>query len=247
MNTNQISRIASLLGEPARTGMLLALMDGRSLTANELARSGHVSAQTGSCHLAQLVDAGLLLVEQRGRHRYHRLASPAVAKVLEGIMQLAVQPSPLQQAQSLRPAVQPGPKDAAMRMARSCYDHIAGRLGVAVSDHLLAEGAVVFDGESGQLTAHAAAVLQPLDLDLTQEPETRRVLCRPCLDWSERRPHVAGRLGALICAHCLTQGWLLRRAESRALDITPKGSVALRAWLGNEGWRKVAAPGAADL
>ncbi len=239
MNTNQIARIASLLGEPARTAMLLGLMDGRSLTAHELARAGNVSAQTGSRHLAQLVDAGLLRVEQRGRHRYHRLASPDVAKVLEGIMQLAARQAPP------RRAVVPSPKDAAMRTARTCYDHIAGRLGVAMSDRLLADGAVVFEGEAGHVTERASAVLGRMGIvsaGAQASGDTKRTYCRPCLDWSERRSHVAGQLGAMICTHCLDQGWLLRRAGTRALDITPKGAVALREWLGHEGWRQVASP-----
>jgi DNA-binding transcriptional ArsR family regulator len=128
MNTNQIARIASLLGEPARTAMLLELMDGRALTARELAGAGGVSAQTASSHLAQMVEAGLLAVAQQGRHRYHRLASPAVARVLEGIMQLAAS------GPGLRRTVVPGPTDDNLRRARTCYDHIAGRLGVAIAD-----------------------------------------------------------------------------------------------------------------
>jgi DNA-binding transcriptional ArsR family regulator len=195
MHTNQVARIASLVGEPARTAMLLELMDGRALTANELARAAHVTPQTGSRHLAQLVDGGLLVVEQRGRHRYHRLASAEVARVLEGIMQLAAhQPPPVR-------TVQPGPRNEAMRLARTCYDHVAGRLGVAITQRLLHDGAVVFDGELG---------------------------------WSERRPHLAGRLGRQLCVHCIERGWLRRHSGGRALEITPPGVQALSAWLGAE-------------
>lgn len=238
MNTNQIARIASLVGEPARTAMLLELMDGRALTANELAQAGNVSAQTASRHLAQLVEGGLLQVSQQGRHRYHRLATPDVARVLEGIMQLAASTRP-----SSRRLVTPGPRDTAMRTARTCYDHLAGRLGVAITDHLLAEQALVFDGDAGHLTAQAGAILHRLGLPDTlpdaPTPSARRPPCRPCLDWSERRPHVAGRLGTLLCQHSFSQGWLLRRANSRALDITPKGTLALRHWLGHEAWSRV--------
>lgn len=237
MNTNQIAHIASLVGEPARTGMLLALMDGRALTARELAEAGRVSAATASRHLGLLVEAGLLALERQGRHRYHRLASPEVARLLEGLMQLAVR-----QAPAPRP-VAVGPRDAALRQARTCYDHIAGRLGVAIAAHLLEQGAIAFDDEAGgQVTERAKAVLRPLGL-ATQEAlatgAARRPPCRPCLDWSERRPHMAGRLGAMLCVHCLDRGWLRRAAGSRALEITPQGAVALRDWLGVARWSEV--------
>lgn len=236
MNTNQIARIAALVGEPARTAMLLELMGGRALTAHELARAGNVSPPTASKHLAQMVEAGLLELERQGRHRYHRLASPEVAKLLEGIMQLAAQT-----AQPVRRALVPGPKDAAMRRARTCYDHIAGRLGVAISDRLVEAGAVVFEGESGHVTEHAAAALAPLDIpwDNGLPAPARRAFCRPCLDWSERRPHLAGRLGALICSHGLAQGWLRRGNPARTLEITPQGAVVLRGWLGQQRWDAV--------
>lgn len=227
MHTNQIARIASLVGEPARTGMLLALMDGRALTAHELARAGHVSPQTASRHLALLVEGGLLALERQGRHRYHRLASPQVARLLEGMMELAAD-----QAPPLR-RVATGPRDEALRTARTCYDHIAGRLGVAIAQRLVEAGAVVFDGDAGQVTERAADCLAPLGLAWPMAAAaSRQPACRPCLDWSERRAHVGGRLGRLLCSHCLSQGWLRRQAGSRALEATPPGVMALRAWLG---------------
>lgn len=240
MNTNQIAHIAGLVGEPARTAMLMALMDGRALTARELADAGHITAQTASRHLALLVEAGLLRLERQGRHRYHRLASADVARVLEGLMQLAVQ-QPAPDAATRRVVV--GPRDAALRTARTCYDHIAGRLGIAITEHLLDEGAMAFDGDAGgHVTAQAVPVLQRLGIDAATHPTGggKRPHCRPCLDWSERRLHVAGRLGAMICSHCLAEGWLLRRADSRALEITPGGAVALRNWLGHARWNQVA-------
>lgn len=232
MNTNQIAHIAALVGEPARTAMLMALMDGRALTALELASVGNIGAATASRHLALLVEAGLLSMQRQGRHRYHRLASPEVARVLEGITQLAAQRVPVRRTVT-------GPRDAALRMARTCYDHIAGRLGVAITRHLLDSGAIAFDGEAGHVTGKAPAVLGALGVqaDALTHGEGRRPHCRPCLDWSERRSHVAGRLGALICSHCLDSGWLLRRADSRALQITPQGAAALRGWLGPGQWQ----------
>jgi DNA-binding transcriptional ArsR family regulator len=237
MNTNQIAHIAGLVGEPARTAMLVALMDGRALTARELADAGHITAQTASRHLALLVEAGLLRLERQGRHRYHCLASADVARVLEGLMQLAVQ----QPASATPRRVVVGPRDTALRTARTCYDHIAGRLGVAITEHLLDEGAMAFDGDAGgHVTAQAVPVLQRLGLGEGAAPGVtgsgKRPHCRPCLDWSERRMHVAGRLGAMICSHCLGEGWLLRRADSRALEITPGGAIALRNWLGHARW-----------
>ncbi|MFZ4285239.1 ArsR/SmtB family transcription factor [Variovorax sp. HJSM1_2] len=238
MNTNQIARVAALIGEPARTGMLLALMDGRALTARELAEAGRITAATASRHLALLLEAGLLRVEQQGRHRYHRLASADVARVLEGLMQLSAQP-PL-----ATPRVPTGPRDAALRQARTCYDHIAGRLGVAISIHLQAEGALLLDDAAGaQVTARLEAVLRPLGIEGVDASGARgqRPLCRPCLDWSERRMHLAGRLGAMLCSHSLARGWLTRSAGSRALSITPSGAVVLREWLGLGVWAEVVA------
>ena len=237
MNTNQIARIAALVGEPARAAMLLALMDGRALTAGELAQAAGVSAATASRHLALMVEAALLAPERQGRHHYHRLASPQVARLLEGLMQLAAAPP------AAPPRVPTGPRDAALRTARTCYDHIAGRLGVAMAAHLLEEGAVQLDDEAGgRVTPNIDAVLRPLGLAV-QSPlaggGTRRPACRGCLDWSERRHHLAGRLGAMLCAHCLERGWLRRAAGSRALDITPEGAVVLRGWLGLRRWQEV--------
>lgn len=243
MNTNRIAHVAALVGEPARTAMLMALMDGRALTARELADAAHITLATASRHLGLLVEASLLQVERQGRHRYHRLSSAEVARVLEGLMQLA---SPQQMPAPRRMVV--GPRDAALRTARTCYDHLAGRLGVAITGHLLDTGAVVFDADSaaGDVTDKAAATLERLGMAPEVVAATgpgRRPYCRPCLDWSERRMHLAGRLGALICHHCLDNGWLLRRAGTRALDITPRGAVVLRDWLGHTRWREVTGEG----
>ncbi|RYF22560.1 MAG: ArsR family transcriptional regulator [Comamonadaceae bacterium] len=248
MNTHRIAHVAALVGEPARTAMLMALMDGRALTARELADAARITPATASRHLGLLVEAALLQVQQQGRHRYHRLASPEVARVLEGLMQLAV---PHASHASLPPPSPPrrvavGPRDAALRTARTCYDHLAGRLGVAITGHLLDEGAVVFDeeGVAGHVTDRAAQVLHSLGIapgDGAAAGAGRRPHCRPCLDWSERRMHLAGRLGALLCQHCLDSGWLLRGTGTRALSITPRGAVALRDWLGHTRWAEVSA------
>jgi len=231
MNTNQVARIAALVGEPARTAMLLALMDGRALTAGELAGAARVGAATASRHLALLLEGGLLAVHRQGRHRYHRLASPEVARVLEGMMQLATRSVPA--------PVRTGPRDATLRFARTCYDHLAGRLAVAMAEHLVERGAIVLAEDTALLTPRAAGVLANLGLR-DALAAGGRVACRPCLDWGERRMHLAGRLGTLLCAHTLEQGWLLRRPGSRALELTPRGAGALRDWLGLERWDALA-------
>lgn len=243
MNTNRIAHVAALVGEPARTAMLLALMDGRALTARELAEAARITPATASRHLALLVEAALLHVERQGRHRYHRLASAEVARMLEGLMQLAVS-APATAAPARH--VSTGPRDAALRTARTCYDHLAGRLGVAVAGHLLDEGAVVLD-PADPAAAHVTSRAAPVLARLGVAPEAvaagrpgQRPHCRPCLDWSERRMHLAGRLGALLCQHCLGSGWLLRTSGTRALAITPRGAVALRDWLGHARWAEVA-------
>lgn len=234
MTTNQIARIAALVGEPARTGMLVALMDGRALTANELAAAGHITPATASRHLALLVEADLLKVEKQGRHRYHRLASVDVARVLEGIMQLAAQAAP--------PAarIATGPRDAEMRLARTCYDHLAGGLAVAMAEKLVQDGAVVVEDDTAVVTDRAGAVLAGLGLQsevVHAQGTGKRPACRPCLDWGERRMHLAGRLGALLCAHTLEMGWLLQKPGTRALGLTPRGATALRDWLGTRRWQ----------
>ena len=234
MNTNQIAHIAALVGEPARTGMLLALMDGRALTAHELATAAHISPPTASRHLQLLAEAGLLRVERQGRHRYHRLASVDVARLLEGIMQLAAQSAPRV------PRVATGPRDAAMQLARTCYDHLAGRIAVAMADRLIERGAVVLEDDTAVVTDRAGAALEGLGLRsevVYARGPGKQPQCRPCLDWGERRMHLAGRLGAVLCSQSLQMGWLLQMPGTRALELTPRGTVAFRDWLGTERWR----------
>jgi DNA-binding transcriptional ArsR family regulator len=229
MNTNQLAQVGALVGEPARAGMLIALLDGRALTATELATAAHVTPATASRHLALLVEAGLLRVRQQGRHRYHQLASAEVARMLEGMMQLAVT-----QAGARRPVT--GPRDATMRFARTCYDHLAGRLAVAIADRLVEAGAVRIEDDTALVTERAAETLQGLGLHASAIPGGARPPCRPCLDWGERRVHLAGRFGALLCSHCVAQGWLLQRQGTRSLALTPAGATAFRHWLGGERW-----------
>ena len=229
--TNQIAEIGALVGEPARAAMLAALMDGRALTATELACLSRITPQTASSHLARLTSAGLLAVAKQGRHRYHRLASPAVARMLEGIMQIAASQLP-----KLRRAIAVVPRDQAVRLARTCYDHLAGRLGVAIAEALVERRAIEFEDDGGQLTHRGERFLETLGIVLPEPGagarRSTRPVCRPCLDWSERRVHVAGRVGAAICSHCLDEDWVRRLKGTRALAITPRGRQQLRKHFG---------------
>ena len=235
VNTNRIAEVGMLVGDPARAAMLGALMDGRALTATELAGIAGITPQTASSHLSRLTSAHLLKVERQGRHRYHRLAAPEIARMLEGIMQIA-------STTADRPGrkLVTGPRDAAMRAARTCYDHFAGNLGVAITDGLVERNIIEFDDEAGLVTEKGIEKLRRAGIDLSgggrnggaKSARSTRPMCRPCLDWSERRPHVAGKLGAAICAHFFAKGYVRRIKGTRALDITPPGRKALRDMFG---------------
>lgn len=221
------AEVAALSGDPARASMLHALMDGRALTATELARAAGITPQSASSHLARMTAVGLLAVEKQGRHRYHRLATPSVARMMESIMQVAADLDPDRK----RLAV--GPRDVALRKARTCYDHFAGQLGVALADALVEQGRVELTSDAGLLTEAGMEFLSEIGIDVAPmltrgTKRSGRVLCRPCLDWSERRPHLAGMLGAALCAHSMEQGWTRRIAGTRAVDLTPKGARVMR-------------------
>jgi DNA-binding transcriptional ArsR family regulator len=229
------AEIAALAGDPGRAGMLHALMDGRALTASELARVAGIAPQTASGHLSRMTAIGLVSVERQGRHRYHRLATPAVARMLESIMQVAADVESRLEPSRRRFTV--GPRDAALRSARTCYDHLAGRLGVALADALVAQGHAEFENEAGIVTRSGVELLRRIGIDIEALTPRRtksagRVLCRPCLDWSERRPHLAGAVGAALCTHSFARGWIGRIEGTRAVSITPSGVRAFREQLG---------------
>jgi DNA-binding transcriptional ArsR family regulator len=222
----RFAEVAALAGDPARASMLHALMDGRALTASELARAAGIAPQTASGHLAKMTAAGLLAAQSQGRHRYHRLASPAVARMMESIMQVAADAQPMRR-------IVVGPREETLRAARTCYDHLAGRLGVALADAMVGRGYLELDSDAGLLTEPGLAFLHRLGIGAdtlagSRGGRGRRVMCRPCLDWSERRPHLAGMVGAALCTHCLDKGWVRRIDETRAVAVTPKGQRALR-------------------
>lgn len=227
--SNRIAEVAAAVGKPASAAMLAALMDGRALTATELADVAAITPQTASGHLARLTSVGLIAAEKQGRHCYHRLASLEVARMIESVMQIAGGVT------LAGPPHRVGPKDAALRRARTCYDHLAGALGVRIADALRASGAVEIEGDAAALTMNGRRYMQALGI-LAQDGDMRstRPVCRPRLDWSERRPHLAGVLGAAICTHAMDQGWVRRRTGTRALEITPAGTLGFRQVFGVE-------------
>lgn len=221
-----IAEVAALIGDPARANMLAALLGGQALTATELAYEARVTPQTASAHLAKLTQARLLAVEKQGRNRYFRLAGPAVANAFESLMVLAADAPPRR-----RP---PGPKDAAMRAARTCYDHLAGGLGVAVTDALICRGFLTERGEDFVITAEGLKWFEKFGIDTQTLRRARRVFARRCLDWSERRPHLAGALGAAVADQLFDREWVARIRDSRGLTITDAGRRGLRRTLGIE-------------
>jgi DNA-binding transcriptional ArsR family regulator len=227
----KFAEVAALAGDPARAGMLHALMDGRALTASELARVAGITPQTASGHLTRMTAIGLLSVEKQGRHRYHRLATPTVAHMLESIMQVASDLEPSRKRFTV------GPRDAALRRARTCYDHLAGQLGVALADALVRQGHAELTSDAGIVTDMGVEFLGRIGIDVgamlaLRMKRSGRVFCRPCLDWSERRPHLAGAIGAAICAHSFQKEWIRRIDGTRAVMITPKGQRAFREQFG---------------
>ncbi|MER8394471.1 winged helix-turn-helix domain-containing protein [Mesorhizobium sp. M0045] len=211
-----IARIASLVGDPARANMLSALMGGTALTASELALEAGVSLPTASSHLSKLMEGGLLTLASQGRHRYYGLAGPQVAGMIEAITGVAAAVGPQR--------VRPGPRDAAMRVARVCYDHLAGDQAVAMLDRLVARQVLLRNDEEIRLGPSAASHFAAIGIDV--EGKARRPVCRACLDWSVRRSHLAGTLGAAILDKILAEKWARREKDSRAVIFSPTGKQA---------------------
>jgi DNA-binding transcriptional ArsR family regulator len=209
--------IASVVGDPARARMLLALMDKRARTAKELAFLARVAPATASAHLAKLLDGKLVAVEPQGRHRYYRLTSALVGSMIEAMASVAGEATPPARRSRV---------DETMATARTCYDHLAGRLAVAIADVLQDRSDIVFADGAGEVTAQGQSFFADLGINLRGLGSSRRIFCKPCLDWTERRHHLAGAVGAALCDHCLTRGWVQRLRDSRALTITAEGRAA---------------------
>jgi DNA-binding transcriptional ArsR family regulator len=219
VNIANMAEVGALMGDPARANMLSALMDGRALTAGELAACACVAPQTASGHLSRLAEAGLIAVERQGRHRYHRLASPRVAELIELMMLVAAEGAP-----APRRPVRTGPNDAVMKRARTCYDHLAGEIAVAVAESMTHAGQIELEADAGRLTEAGAALMETLGVELAPT-SSRRPFCRACLDWSERRPHIAGALGAALARRTFDLGWVRRIEGTRALHVTSAGET----------------------
>jgi DNA-binding transcriptional ArsR family regulator len=210
-----LAEVAALVGNPARANVLVALLDGRALTATELAYAAGVSPQTASGHLAKMTECRLLSLRRQGRHSYYRLASPLVGRMLESIMAVAADgPSGYQ------PRWRGGD---ALRTARTCYDHLAGRLGVALADAFVERDHIALSEDGGLVTPAGEEFFLGFGIDLRDTGASRRAFCRPCLDWSERRAHLAGAVGAALATRCFALDWITRARDTRAVHLTQKG------------------------
>ncbi|WP_332719563.1 ArsR/SmtB family transcription factor [Pelagibacterium mangrovi] len=210
-----ITHAAALIGEPARANMLVALMSGKALTATELACEAGITLQTASAHLGKLREGGMLVMRRQGRHRYFALASSEVASALETLMGLAARSGHLR--------TRTGPADTALRNARVCYNHLAGDLGVQMFESLTARGLLEVTPSGLGISQRGTPFFETLGIDLAALQRSRGTVCRECLDWSERRSHLAGSLGRALFSRVETLGWARRDTTSRAVLFTPQG------------------------
>ena len=214
-----LAEIATLIGEPTRVVMLWSLVGGEARPASELAFYANVSAQNASAHLARLVEAGMLAVEARGRHRFYRLAGAEVARAIEALAALA--PSAREMA-GLTPRQSPD-----LKYARTCYDHLAGRVAVEICASLKDKGYIATAGENFEVTARGEKLFNELEIKTRDLRQQRRAFALHCPDWSERRPHIAGALGAALLERMFHRGWIARVRTSRIVRVTTKGKEDL--------------------
>jgi len=222
---NQLARLAGAIAEPARARMLCCLLDGHARTATELAVVGEVSPSTASAHLARLKDEQLVLQVAQGKHRYYRLASGEVAAALEALLVVAGVP---------RAAFQPNTPDR-LRHARTCYDHMAGSVAVRLHDHFAAQGWLAPEADGYRLNEAGEQQFARLGVDVPALRKQRRRFACPCLDWSERKPHLGGALGAALLQLALQRGWVERELDSRALQVPARGQRQMLAAFGLSG------------
>ena len=218
-----ISRVAALMGDPARSNMLMSLMDGRALTASELALSSGVTKQTASSHLAKLLDGNLVEREVQGRHHYYRLSDTDVAQAIEALLNVAER-GPGKRTRT-------GPKDPALRKARVCYDHLAGELGVMMYDRMRENSWLLEEDDTIKVSPKGWNALKKIGVHPEDLSNTRRPQCKTCLDWSMRRHHLAGQVGALLLKRILELSWAKRQKSSRVIKFSPTGEQAFRRWL----------------
>lgn len=213
-----IAYIASLIGDPARANMLSALISGKALTASELANEAGITPQTASSHLRKLEDGGLIVPRRQGRHRYFALAGEQVARSLETLMELAAGTGHLRS--------RTGPRDAALREARVCYNHLAGQLATRLFDAMVAQGHLKLASDGLMLSPSGEVFVTSIGIDLAAIAGKRGPICRECLDWSERRSHLAGGLGRALLSRIEAMNWAGRTPGSRAVRFTPQGRAA---------------------
>ncbi|MEM1345351.1 MAG: helix-turn-helix transcriptional regulator [Pseudomonadota bacterium] len=225
VDATDIAKIAALLGDPARANMVCALLDGRAHTASELAAVAGIGAPTASVHLARLVEGGLLAVEKQGRHRYYRLSGQETARAIESLSALAPAQRPSKPQRT-------GPREARLRHCRTCYDHLAGEVAVALAEACCARGWLIEEAEAFALTEAGVAGFTALGADPTTLGPGRRRLASRCLDWSERRAHLGGALGAALLGALIERGWVAREAGTRRAWVTEAGIAGLDRVLG---------------
>ncbi|WP_244951663.1 ArsR/SmtB family transcription factor [Pseudoalteromonas luteoviolacea] len=212
-----ISIVAGLIADPTRAKILTALMGGKALTATELATEADVTPQTASSHLSKLVDGSLLQVRKQGRHKYFQLKGLSVSELLEQLLVITT---------SVQPKVQTGPNETRLQYARVCYDHLAGEVGVKLYDALVAHGILIDAGEQTQLTEKGQAYFGELGADIVKLQAKRRPVCKSCLDWSERRNHLAGSLGQWVLDYIFEKGWAQRDLDARSVSFSKTGLKA---------------------
>lgn len=213
-----ISFISGLIGDSARARMLTALMGGKALTATELSLEAEVTAQTASSHLAKLVDGQLLIVRKQGRHKYFQLHRQDVAQLIEQLLNVT--------SGINHPKTVTGPADQRLRQARVCYDHLAGAFGVALYDTLTLNGHILDKGNNTILTDQGRSFFRALGVNVEEISTSKQPVCKSCLDWSERRNHLAGSLGHWILEDLFTKKWAARDLDSRAISFTSKGLIS---------------------
>ncbi len=217
-----IALVASLIGELARANMVLALMSGQALSAADLAREAGVTPSTATGHLAKLVSAGLLAVRRQGRHRYFQIAGADVGHAVEALIAVAARAGHLR--------TRPGPKDEAMRHARSCYDHLAGRMAVDMFGHWMSSGFLCWRSGALPLTRKGRDFLKARGIAFEALENNKRPLCRSCMDWSERRHHLAGILGAQVLEMTVAKGWATRESRLRTVSFSKRGEENFVRW-----------------
>jgi DNA-binding transcriptional ArsR family regulator len=216
-----IANVAALIGDPARANILTALMAGKALTVSELAHEAGVTLQTTSAHLSKLLDGGMVAARKQGRHKYFELASSKVAEALEALMGLAAENGHLR--------TRTGPRDEALRTARRCYNHLAGSAGVQLYESLIRRGFLRIETSGLSLSSDGRDFVERLGINVESLSESRTALCRECLDWSERKTHLAGSLGRALLDHMIDDEWVRQSANSRAIIFTPRGEKCFAA------------------